>query len=129
MMVMAFDSKCRLYHPCRRFEDDFPVLKAAFSTSSLPDIVRSCYKPEPHVICQIARALACTTASGLEGDQGVAMQLLRLTESVEMYVLFICSCYLRTPLIPSVVVVVFTLFQATSTHILMQLTTTFAVQI
>lgn len=69
---------------CCRYEEDFPVLKAAFSTSPLPDIQRSCYKPEPLVICEIARALSPVTASGLKGDEGVTMQLLRLAESVQM---------------------------------------------
>ncbi len=76
-----------------RYEEDFPVLKAAFSSAPLPDIRHICFKPEPHAICQIARALlpgaSCT--SGLQEEQRVTAQLLRLSASVEMCVA-VCCC-------------------------------------
>jgi hypothetical protein len=91
----VFDAVCHNHCVCFsslidvRYEEDFPVLKAAFSSAPLPDILHICFKPEPHAICEIARALlpaASCISGGAKEEQGVTAQLLRLSASVEMCV-------------------------------------------
>lgn len=68
------------------FEEDFAVLQAAFTSAPLPSIQDICFKPEPHIICQIACQLSPIPSNSVRkmGEDIAHRQLLRLCSAVEL---------------------------------------------